>query len=78
MPSSRKLEQRSGAPVALTYEPTGACKVSDDPNPDTVPPDALGAGENICRECEGTGEVDGKECPECGGTGKVTTGIGGA
>jgi len=52
--------------------------MSDDPNPDTVPPDAPGAGENICRECQGTGKTDGKECPGCGGTGKVTTGIGGA
>ena len=46
-------------------------------NPDTVPPDAPGSGENICRKCEGKGQVDGKECPDCGGTGKVTTGIGG-
>lgn len=52
--------------------------MSDDPNPDIVPPDASGAGENICRECQGTGKTDGKECPGCGGTGKVTTGIGGA
>ncbi|WP_410219468.1 hypothetical protein [Paracoccus sp. (in: a-proteobacteria)] len=51
--------------------------MSDDPNPDQVPPDAPGAGENICRECNGSGKVDGEECPECGGTGKVTTGIGG-
>ncbi len=47
-------------------------------NPDKVPPEAPGAGENICRKCEGTGRVDGKPCPECGGTGKVGTPVGGA
>lgn len=52
--------------------------MSQERNPDEVPPDAPGAGENICRACNGSGRVDGKECPECGGSGKVTTGIGGA
>lgn len=52
--------------------------MSDTENPDAVPPGTPGAGENICRKCEGTGKVDGEECPDCGGTGKVVTGIGGA
>lgn len=52
--------------------------MSNNPNPDKVPSDTPGSGENICRLCEGTGQSAGKECPECGGTGKVTTGIGGA
>jgi RecJ-like exonuclease len=47
-------------------------------NPDKVPPDQAGAGENLCRACEGTGRIDGEECRECGGTGKVGTPIGGA
>ena len=45
--------------------------------PERVPPGTPGAGENVCRKCEGTGKVEGKTCPECGGTGKVNTGIGG-
>lgn len=49
-----------------------------DENPDKVPPETGGAGENICRKCEGTGTVDGETCPECEGTGKVTEPIGGA
>lgn len=52
--------------------------MSDTENPDAVPPGTPGAGENICRKCEGTGKVEGEECPDCGGTGKVVTGIGGA
>jgi RecJ-like exonuclease len=47
-------------------------------NPDKVPADEPGAGENICRKCEGTGKVDGETCPECGGSGKVATPVGGA
>lgn len=51
--------------------------MTDDPNPDEVPADAPGAGENICRACGGSGKVEGKTCAECEGSGKVTTGIGG-
>jgi DnaJ-class molecular chaperone len=46
-------------------------------NPERVPADAPGAGENVCRKCNGSGRVEGEKCPECGGTGKVPTGIGG-
>ena len=52
--------------------------MSDDENPEAVPPETEGAGENVCRRCAGTGRVDGERCPECGGSGKVTTPIGGA
>ena len=51
--------------------------MADKENPDAVPPGTPGAGENICRKCEGSGRVQDRDCPECGGTGKVTTGIGG-
>jgi len=47
-------------------------------NPDAVPEGTPGAGENICRRCGGSGELDGAPCPDCGGSGKVTTPIGGA
>jgi DnaJ-class molecular chaperone len=37
-----------------------------------------GTGENICRECGGSGRLDGAPCPACAGTGKIIEGIGGA
>lgn len=45
---------------------------------DEAPPGTLGTGEDFCRECRGTGKIDGRECDNCGGTGIVTEGIGGA
>lgn len=45
---------------------------------DEAEPGTPGTGEDICRECEGTGQREGKACPECGGTGYVIRGIGGA
>lgn len=45
---------------------------------DEAPPGTPGTGENICRDCSGTGRVDGKPCPTCNGTGKIVEGIGGA
>lgn len=51
--------------------------MAENANPDRVPEDAPGAGEDICRKCAGTGKISGETCPDCGGTGKVVTGIGG-
>ena len=45
---------------------------------DDAAPGTPGTGENICRECNGTGRIDAGECKNCGGTGKVVEGIGGA
>ena len=45
---------------------------------DDAPPGTPGTGEDICRDCHGSGRIDGKICPACGGTGKVTEGVGGA
>lgn len=50
---------------------------SEKANPEEVPADEIGAGENTCRGCQGTGRVDGEPCPDCDGTGKVATPIGG-
>lgn len=44
---------------------------------DAAAPDTPGTGENICRDCRGTGRRENDPCPTCGGTGKVTEGIGG-
>ena len=36
-----------------------------------------GTGENICPECGGDGQLNGRPCPHCNGTGVVIEGIGG-
>ena len=45
---------------------------------DAAPEGTPGTGENVCPECDGTGEREGKPCPNCGGLGTVVQGIGGA
>jgi hypothetical protein len=49
------------------------------PSPgDEAPPNAEGAGENICPRCGGDGrDQDGSRCEQCGGSGRVTEAIGG-
>jgi hypothetical protein len=43
---------------------------------DEAPPGAPSTGENLCRECRGTGRLaGGRACPNCGGTGRVVQGI---
>jgi DnaJ-class molecular chaperone len=44
---------------------------------DEAVPGTPGTGEDVCRRCNGSGQIDGGECPVCGGTGKVVEGIGG-
>lgn len=44
---------------------------------DDAAPGTPGTGEDICRDCKGSGRMDGKTCPTCGGTGKVIEGVGG-
>ena len=45
---------------------------------DQAAPGTLGAGEDLCPECDGSGQLNNRPCPNCGGTGKVVQGIGGA
>ncbi len=45
---------------------------------DEAAPGTPGTGENLCRNCNGSGRIEGGSCTECGGTGKVVEGIGGA
>ena len=52
--------------------------MADNVTPEQVPPGTVGSGENTCRKCEGSGKVEGQDCPDCGGTGVVVTPIGGA
>jgi len=74
-------EEDPGASLDLPAAP-GAVPISEPPprrNPgDEAPADTPGTGENICRECGGSGRVNGTACPSCNGSGKVTVGIGGA
>ncbi|WP_181814651.1 hypothetical protein [Sphingomonas aracearum] len=44
---------------------------------DEAAPGTPGTGEDVCRTCNGSGSIDGRECPTCGGTGVVIEGIGG-
>jgi DnaJ-class molecular chaperone len=45
---------------------------------DQAPAGVEGTGENICRDCQGSGRRDDAPCPTCGGTGRIIEGIGGA
>lgn len=46
---------------------------------DEAPPGTPGTGEDMCRRCSGSGQLEnGQKCDECAGTGWVTVGIGGA
>lgn len=45
---------------------------------DEAPPDAPGAGDDLCPKCKGSGRIRGSKCENCGGTGRITEGIGGA
>jgi hypothetical protein len=54
------------------FEPAGELHPGDE-----APPGTPGSGENICRECGGSGQLAAEPCPACGGTGKVIVGMGG-
>jgi len=45
---------------------------------DQAAPGTPGTGENICRECGGSGRLNGRPCPNCDGSGYVIEGVGGA
>lgn len=45
---------------------------------DDAPDGTPGTGENLCPDCDGTGQRAGAPCPMCDGSGKVNVGIGGA
>ena len=44
---------------------------------DQAPAGTPGTGENVCPQCQGSGELEGKTCPTCDGSGTVIEGIGG-
>ena len=57
--------------------------MAGDPRDRTSPGDAApegmaGAGEDVCRRCQGAGQVAEGASPDSGGTGLVAAAIGGA
>ena len=44
---------------------------------DEAAPGVPGTGEDVCRRCGGSGEVEGEVCPACAGRGTIIEGIGG-
>ena len=44
---------------------------------DEAPPESESTGEDICGDCDGTGQVAGGICDTCGGTGVVQQAVGG-
>jgi DnaJ-class molecular chaperone len=44
---------------------------------DEAPPGERSAGENVCPECGGSGELADGECRNCGGSGTVVEAVGG-
>ncbi|MDQ6618720.1 MAG: hypothetical protein M3Z31_03320 [Pseudomonadota bacterium] len=65
----RSTDQPAGAdvPSASTMNPG-----------DEAAPGTPGTGEDVCPDCDGEGQRDGRACDTCGGTGRVIKGIGGA
>lgn len=45
---------------------------------DEAPEGTPGTGQTVCRQCAGSGRVEGTVCPGCEGSGYVIVGIGGA
>jgi hypothetical protein len=67
------------APAATAAKAQAAPPGAGAMNPgDEAPEGTPGTGENVCRECGGSGRVTDAVCPSCNGSGKVTVGVGGA
>ena len=55
------------------FAPSGGMNPGDE-----APEGTPGTGEDLCRQCGGSGRVGNAQCPSCAGTGKIIVGIGGA
>jgi len=44
---------------------------------DEAAPGTVGAGEDVCPVCKGTGRIETGPCPNCEATGVIERGIGG-
>jgi DnaJ-class molecular chaperone len=67
----------AGPGTSSAGEPVSAPSGNVNPG-DEAPAGTPGTGENICRDCGGSGRVDDAPCPCCGGSGKVITTAGDA
>lgn len=74
-PSSGPSSPSGSAPSPQPVQAPAAPPMSPG---DEAPPGTPGTGENLCRRCGGSGQLQGQACPDCSGTGRVTVGIGGA
>ncbi|MDB5368845.1 MAG: hypothetical protein JWP20_403 [Roseomonas sp.] len=63
----------SSPPEAELPQEPGGQKPGDD-----APAGTPGTGDDICPDCQGSGQINEKPCETCKGTGVVTKGIGGA
>jgi len=45
---------------------------------DQAAPGTPGTGEDVCPQCNGSGQVNGQACDSCAGTGKIVKAVGGA
>lgn len=57
--------------------PSGSTEPAQHPG-DEVSPDTPQAAENVCPQCQGSGQRDGGPCGHCGGTGRVVVTVGDA
>ena len=69
-------------PFQVTASASGAPSAASGAKPlnpgDEAPAGTPGSGEGICRECGGSGQLEGgAKCASCNGSGKVTVGMGG-
>ncbi len=45
---------------------------------DEAQPEDAPVGEDLCPDCNGSGQLNGQECETCAGTGRINEGVGGA
>lgn len=69
--AASRLSEEGGEEAIMDGQP-------DEKPGDEVKPGTDQSGENICRTCAGSGQVNGRDCPDCRGTGTVTALVGDA
>ena len=67
------LDMPSIPPGSTVSTPSGGMNPGDE-----APEGTPGTGEDICRECGGSGRAGNAACPSCQGSGTVIVGVGGA
>lgn len=70
------MTEQTGMDDAARDAQSGGAREEMAPGDEAPPGEAL-AGENLCRTCAGSGQVDGEPCPDCAGTGRTTSAVSG-